>query len=108
MKIWPIAAAIANPDATNAQPSLSVVASRQAKITAITPKIWVGWGTVPPPITTSVQTTHARLTTIATGPIDRAGGAARDRGSRRSSAARGTSRRAAGTATSSVTPVISP
>ena len=72
MNIWPTAAAIAKPEAANAQPSLSVAASRWAKITAITPKIWVGWGTVPPPITTSVQIAHAMLTTIATTPSTRA------------------------------------
>ena len=42
MKISPIAAAIANPEATTAQPSLSVLDSSAAKITAIVPKIWAG------------------------------------------------------------------
>ena len=39
MKIWPMAAAIPKPEATNAHASFWVVASRWAKITAITPKI---------------------------------------------------------------------
>ena len=107
MKIWPMLAAIAKPDATNAQPSLSVAVSAGAKITAITPKIWVGCGSVPPPITTSVQMHHATLTTTATTPMtDRRRGPGR--GSRRWSAATGTWRRGAGTSTSMFTPVISP
>ena len=107
MKIWPIAAAIANPEATNAQPSLSVPASRGAKITAITPKIWVGWGTVPPPITTSVQTHQARLTTIATTPIDRAAAWARSRISPVVRSPRNVAP-CSRHSTSRVTPVISP
>ena len=79
MKIWPMLAAIANPEATNAQPSLSLVARRCAKITAITPKIWVGSGNVPPPITTSVQMHQARLITIATTPSIRPAARARSR-----------------------------
>ena len=76
-------------------------------ITASTPKIWVGSGTVPPPITTSVQTTQARLTRIATTPIARAAAWARSRISPVVRSARNVAP-CSSDSTSSVTPVISP
>ena len=107
MKIWPMAAAIAKPEATNAQPSFAVPARTVAKITAITPKIWVGCGTVPPPITTRVQTHQATLKKIATGPIRRAAARARSRISAVVRSARNVAP-CNRHSTTMVTPVISP